>query len=133
MAKVIQQSVTLPASAKSLYSMYLNARIHSAITGAKVAIGAKSGSRFSAFDGALSGKVLQTVPGSLIVQTWRSGKFHKGDPDSTLILRFVPVGRKGRIELTHVNVPKHDLRGVTQGWKHYYWEPWRRYLKNKNG
>jgi len=29
----------------------------------------------------------------------------------------------------HANVPKHDHAGVTKGWKKYYWEPLRRYLK----
>ena len=128
MSRVIQQSVTLAAPAKALYAMYLNARVHGAITGAKVRIGARPGSPFSAFGGALSGKLLHTVPGVLIVQAWRSTHFYKNDPDSTLILRFVPAGRKGRIELTHVNVPKQDFKGVTEGWKNYYWKPWRNYL-----
>jgi activator of HSP90 ATPase len=131
MSRVIQQSVTLPAPAKALYVMYLNARAHSAITGAKAVIGAKPGSPFSAFNGALSGKVVYTVPGKLIVQSWRSTAFHKGDVDSTLILRFTPAGRKGRIDLTHVNVPKHDYKGVTEGWRNYYWKPWRKYLAKR--
>lgn len=131
MTRVIQQSVILPASAKALYAMYLNARTHAAIIGTKVLIGAKPHSPFSAFNGALSGKVVYTVPGRLIVQSWRSSAFHKGDVDSTLILRFTPSGRKGKIELTHVNVPKHDYKGVTEGWKNYYWKPWRKYLARR--
>lgn len=128
MSRVIQQSVTLAAPAKKLHAMYLNARVHGAITGAKVIVGAKPGSPFSAFNGALTGKMLYVVPGTLIVQAWRSGKFHNSDPDSTLILRFVPAGTKCKIELTHVNVPKQDFKGVTEGWKNYYWKPWRKYL-----
>ena len=72
-------------------------------------IGARPGAKFSAFGGALSGRILQTVPGRLIVQSWRAKPFHKGDHDSTLILRFLPAGRtRGRIDLVHVNVPAHD-------------------------
>jgi hypothetical protein len=40
MSNVIKQSVTLPATARELYSMYLNPKTHRAITGAKVAISA---------------------------------------------------------------------------------------------
>jgi hypothetical protein len=62
------------------------------------------------------------------VQSWRSSNFRKRDGDSTLILRFTPAGRKGRIDLVHVNVPDQDYKGVSEGWKDYYWKPWRRYL-----
>jgi activator of HSP90 ATPase len=131
MRKVIRQTVTLPASAGMLYAMYLSPRKHAAITGGKVVIGARPGSKFRAFGGALSGRILQTVPGKLIVQAWRSTAFRKGDVDSTLILRFTPKGKSGRIDLTHVNVPAHDYRGVNNGWKRHYWRPWRKLLGNR--
>ncbi|HXM81293.1 MAG TPA: SRPBCC domain-containing protein [Burkholderiales bacterium] len=126
--KLIKQSVVLPAPAKALYAMYLSPKAHCAITGHPVTIGAKAGSKFKAFNGALSGRILYTVPGRLIVQAWRSTAFKKSDVDSTLILRFTPKGRSGRIDLTHVNVPAHDYRGVNNGWKQYYWRPWRKFL-----
>jgi activator of HSP90 ATPase len=131
MPKVIQQSVVLPAPAKDLYAAYLDPRKHAALTGEKVAIGSRPGARFSAFGGALRGRILQTIPGRLIVQTWRSTAFRKADPDSTLILRFTPKGRHGRIDLVHVNVPAHDYRGVNNGWKQYYWRPWRKLLSRR--
>ena len=131
MLKVIRQSVVLPAPARTLYAQYLNPKIHAAITGHEVVVGAKTGSRFSAFSKALSGRTLYTVPGQLIVQAWRSAAFRKDDIDSTLVLRFVPEGTKGRIDLVHVNVPEHDYRGVQEGWKKYYWRPWRAYLERK--
>jgi activator of HSP90 ATPase len=65
--KTIQQSVMLPAPAPELYRMYLDPRRHAAITGAPVRIGSKPGSAFRAFGGALSGKMLYTRPGRLIV------------------------------------------------------------------
>lgn len=128
MPRLVRQSVTLQARAKELYAMYLNPRTHEAITGGKVVIGSRPGSRFSAFGGVLGGRTLHTVRGRLIVQAWRSMGWKKGDLDSTLILRFSPVGRSGRIELVHANVPDHDYRGVSSGWKKHYWRPWRRYL-----
>jgi activator of HSP90 ATPase len=131
MATPIRQTVTLAAPAASLYRMYLNAKTHAAITGGKVVINSRAGSSFSAFGGLLWGRTLQAVPGRLIVQAWRSTNFRKTDIDSTLILRFTGKGAKGRIELTHVNVPPHDHRGVMRGWKKYYWTPWRRYLAQR--
>lgn len=131
MPKTIQQSVTLPASATQLYRMYLDPRRHAAITGSPVRIAARPGSAFRAFNGALTGRILLTRPGRMIIQTWRSTGFGARDIDSTLILTFWPHGRSGRIELVHVNVADRDVRGVTQGWPKYYWKPWRAYLQRK--
>jgi activator of HSP90 ATPase len=129
MPRTIEQRVTLPAAAATLYRMYLDPRKHAAITGAPVTIGARRGTRFRAFNGALSGKILHTQPGRMIVQTWRSTGFGARDIDSILILTFWPRGRSGRIQLVHANVADRDVRGVTAGWKKYYWTPWRAALR----
>ena len=132
MSRLVRQSVTLQAQAGELYAMYLNPRTHAAITGGKVVISARPGSRFSAFNGMLRGRTLQAIPGRLIVQAWRSSGWKKGDLDSTLVLRFTPKGRNGRIDLVHANIPDHDYRGVNAGWYKYYWRPWRRYLARRS-
>ena len=67
--------------------------------------------------------MLLVVSKRLIVQTWRSGKFRKSDPDSLLILAFTDTAGGGQIDLTHIGVPKHDLRGVQRGWPQHYWRP----------
>ncbi len=131
MPKTIQQRVTLPATAAELYRMYLSPKRHAAITGGPVKISARRGSTFRAFNGALSGKMLYTRPGRMIIQTWRSTGFGRKDLDSTLILTFWPRGRSGRIQLVHANVSDRDVRGVTEGWKKYYWKPWRAYLRKR--
>jgi activator of HSP90 ATPase len=128
MTPTIEQSVRFNATARRLYELYINPRLHSAFTGAKVTISAKPGSRFSAFNGMLSGQMSGVIPGKLIVQHWRSVHFKKSDPDSVLVLYFVQDGKHGRIDLAHVNVPEHDHAGVTNGWKKHYWGPIKRYL-----
>ena len=128
MSNMITLAVDLPAKPARLYDMYVNAKQHSAFTGAPVKIAARVGVRFEAFGGALSGTILQVVPKRLIVQSWRSTNFGKRDVDSTLILRFLPNGKSGRIELTHVNVAERDFGGVSEGWQKYYFVPWRAYL-----
>ena len=30
-----------------------------------------------------------------------------------------------------VTLPAQDYRGVTDGWKKYYWRPWRKYLARR--
>ena len=129
MRSVLRQSVVLAASAEELFDTYLDPKKHAAVTGSAVTISDKPGSKFSAFFGAITGTTLAVIPKRLIVQSWRSTNFGLEDPDSMLILEFVPQGKKGRIELVQIDVPKVDFEGVTKGWELYYWTPWRRYLK----
>jgi uncharacterized protein YndB with AHSA1/START domain len=128
MRNIIRQSVVLPASAEKLFEMYMKPSTHQAITGASVNIGDKRGSEFKAFDGALTGTVLEVIKPRLIIKSWRSVNFLAEDPDSTLILSFTSEGDEGRIDLVHLDVPDQDYDGVNQGWEKYYWTPWRAYL-----
>lgn len=128
MRNVIRQSVVFPASAETLFDMYLDPGIHAAITGSPVRIGKEKGAEFLAFNGALSGTILATVRPRFIIQSWRSTHFKDDDPDSTLILTFSSEGEGGCIDLVHLDVPDHDYDGVHKGWENYYWTPWRKYL-----
>jgi activator of HSP90 ATPase len=128
MRRLIEQSLILPASAERLYAAYLDPALHGAVTGAPVTVSAESGAPFRAFGGQITGTMLSMIAPRLIVQSWRSVNFRDTDPDSTLILTFVPAGADGRIDLIHIDVPEQDYQGVTEGWEKYYWAPWRRYL-----
>jgi activator of HSP90 ATPase len=128
MAKTIVQSVVLAASPDELFDSYVDPQRHAAITGAAVRIGSAPGAEFHAFNGVLSGRILDVVPKRLIVQKWRSSQWTIDDLDSILILTFWPAPAGGRIDLVHANVADHDYDGVNEGWEKYYWTPWRAYL-----
>jgi uncharacterized protein YndB with AHSA1/START domain len=128
MPRTIAMAVRLPCAAAKLYRMYLDPKLHAAFTGAPVKIAARAGAPFVAFGGAITGTILQVIPNRLIVQSWRSSNFLRRDLDSTLVLSFWPEETGGRIELTHANVSDSDFAGVSEGWSHYYWIPWRKFL-----
>lgn len=129
MTRTIQQRVTFSASPERLFKLYTDSKQHSAVTQGKATVSRRPGSRFAAFGGALRGRMLAVVPGRMVVQTWRSSGWKKGDADSILILTFSKAGSGGgRVDLAHVNVPAHDQAGVRRGWPKYYWRPWRAYL-----
>lgn len=131
MRNIIRQTTVLPATAKTLFEMYLDPKAHETFTGASVVIGNERGAKFQAFNGQLTGTILEVIKPSLIIQSWRSTAFRPDDQDSTLILSFTPEGDEGRIDLVHMDVPDHDYDDVTQGWEKYYWTPWRAYLKSR--
>ncbi len=133
MTPAIQQRVEFAVSPASLFRLYLDSRQHSAATHARAVVSKRVGGRFSAFDGTITGRMLQIVPNRLIVQSWRAKHWKRTDLDSILVLAFGKTERGARIDLVHVNVPEHDHDGVTNGWETYYWKPWRAYLDQGTG
>ncbi len=131
MPRTIILAVWLPAPPDRLYAMYMDSELHAAFTGMPVIIGPETGAPFRAFNGAIWGTILHTVPNRLIVQRWRSVNFPEDAIDSTLTLSFWPDPTGGRIELVHANVPEEDFAGVSEGWSTFYWHPWRGYLEQK--
>jgi activator of HSP90 ATPase len=129
--RAIHQTVTLKASPDELFDAFLDPKRHSAITGAPARVSRTAGATFTAFGGHLRGRNLLIAPKRLIVQAWRSSGWKKKDPDSILVLQFSKAPGGGRIDLVHVNVPEHDHKGVTKGWRMYYWSPWKSYLAKK--
>ncbi len=129
MTPSIQQSVEFDATPETLYEMYMDSKQHTQATGAPAKFSRKVGGAFTAFGGQLKGRTLLLIQNQMIVQTWRADMWKKTDPDSILVLQFSKTKTGSRIDLVHVNVPEYDHQGVTEGWHHYYWEPWRVYLE----
>ena len=131
MPTTIRQTVKFPVSPAELYRTYIDPKKHAAAIGSKASITRKVGGSFSAFGGALRGRLLAIVPGRMIVQTWRSTNWKRGHPDYVLVLTFEKAPGGARLHLVHVNVPAERYRSLERGWKNYYWTPWRRYLKRR--
>ena len=72
MPRTIHMAAFLPAPPGKLFDMYLDPKFHAASTGAPVSIGHRRGAPFRAFNGMLTGTILQVVPKRLIVQSWRA-------------------------------------------------------------
>ena len=119
------------ATSSDLYELFMDSAKHTAATGMPAQISRKLGGKWSAFGGMILGKTLALVPNRMIVQTWRSSAWKKTDADSILVVRLEKALGGARVHLAHVGVPPYDHKGVTRGWKKYYWEPWREYFKGR--
>lgn len=130
MPKTIQQRVVFKkASAGFLYELYMDAKLHKQSTGAPVAIKKKVGADFTAYDNYCYGKNLQLIPGKLIVQSWKASDWKEDALESTLILLFEQQGNDAVVTMVHANVPDDQHKELTGGWKDFYWNPWKAYLK----
>ena len=132
MTPVIEQAASFAGvTSADLYELFMDSARHSAATGMPAKISRKVGGKWSAFGGMIFGKTLMVIPNRMIVQAWRSSGWKKADPDSVLVVRFEKTKNGAAAYLTHVGVPQHDQKGVTQGWKKYYWERWKKHLAGR--
>lgn len=130
MPKTIVQNVAFRnTKVDTLYTMYLDAKHHSAITGGRTArISGVEGSTYSANGGGHSGKILLLIRNKLIVQSFFAADWPNGQVDSILVLSFVQRGRDAVIHMTHANLPDNQAVAIKQGWKDFYWNPWKKYV-----
>jgi hypothetical protein len=119
------------ASAKGLFHIYMDSEKHGAAVKSTASTSNKVGGRFWVFGkNGLKGRNLHIAPKKMVVQTWRSNLFSRGDPDSILTLMFFTDTNDGApIDLFHVNVPDNLYDNTKNGWKRMYWSSWREYVK----
>lgn len=131
MLKTIQQRVVFKNTTTAfLYELYMDAKLHQAVTGADVKISKKAVAAFSAYDGYCYGINLQLLPNRLIVQSWRASDWMDDDLDSTLILQFEQQGNDVVLSMVHANVKEEQAKSIQDGWNQFYWKPWKEYLKS---
>ena len=84
----------LPASAQEIYDAWLDSLVHSEMTGGEATMSDEIGAEVSAWDGYISGRNLELVPGERIVQSWRTTEFTDEHGDS--IVTITLEDRRGR-------------------------------------
>ena len=132
MSKTITQDILFRnTTPKSLFDLYINAKKHSAATGAMAKITSKEGSLFTVHNGYITGKNLQIVKNKQVVQSWRAQGWDKEMTDSILLLNFEQKGKDTVLQLVHANIPDKHAKGIDHGWHDHYWKPWKKFLAGK--
>ena len=120
--KTIEQTVTFNASPHDVYEALMDSEKHSQFTGAKASISRDVGGSFTAYDGALSGTILELVPDTKIVQAWRaSDEGWPADHYSTASFTLEKIDGGTRLTFVQSGVPEQSFDQINQGWKDYYW------------
>lgn len=132
MAKTIVQKVVFKnATPKALYNLYMDAKLHSKMTGGPAKITDKEGTSFSAYGGYCKGKNLHLVKDKLLVQTWRAEDWDKSDPDSIFTILLEQKGKDTVLHAVHAFLPDKAAADISKGWHDYYWTPWKQHLAGK--
>jgi activator of HSP90 ATPase len=124
-------SCTLPATPEAVYDAWLDSAAHSAMTGGAAEIANRVGGAYSAWDGYITGRTLELIPGKLIVQSWRTSQFGDRDPDSTITVELGQTKAGTRLTLTHRGVPDGQTSYENGGWQDNYFSPMKAYFAGK--
>ncbi len=131
MKTLTQKVVFKNSTPEELYEMYMDAKLHSMLTGGAAKITKKEGAKFSAYDNYIVGKNFQLVPGKLIVQSWRGTDWKKSDLDSVFMLHLEKQGNDAVLNMVHANIPDDQAEGIKSGWNDFYWIPWKAHLSGE--
>jgi len=130
--KTIKQVVSFNAAPAEVYELIMDAKKHAAFAGGKVTMSRKPEGKFVVFDGYCHGYNIELTEGKKIVQAWHF--VEDGWPDdhySTCTFLFEPKEGGTKLTFTQTGVPAHKVESLKGGWKEYYWEPMKEYLKEQ--
>lgn len=128
--KSIKQTVTFNASPELIYNLLMDEKKHTVFTGSKATIDSKPNGKFTVFDGYCNGYNIELIKGKKIVQAWHFAE--DGWPDdhfSICTFEFEKDGKKTKLRFLQTNVPEHKVETLKEGWKEFYWDAIKLYLK----
>lgn len=119
----IHQEVTIHGAPDVVFDVLMSSEKFAEMTGGRAAeISREMGGEVSLFDGAISGRNVELMPGKRIVQAWRSNDWPEGVYS---IVRFELGGEGDRTRLVfdQAGHPDEATEMLSGGWHQMYWEP----------
>jgi uncharacterized protein YndB with AHSA1/START domain len=126
-------TATIPASPVEIFEAWLDSIGHSEMTGGEATMSDEVGAEVTAWDGYISGRNLELVPGERIVQSWRTSEFADEDQDSIITVVLQEVDEGTLLTLEHRNVPDAHRSYEEGGWQSNYFEPMVAYFSEIKG
>ena len=130
--KTIKQTVTFDAKPAEVYELIIDAKKHSSFTGNKVTMSNKENGKFNVFGGYCHGHNIALTEGKKIVQAWHFAE--DGWPEdhfSICTFIFEKVSKGTKLKFTQTGIPDHKAESLKTGWKQFYWQPMKEYLRQK--
>jgi uncharacterized protein YndB with AHSA1/START domain len=108
-------------------SSAMNTDMKKMLGSAPTKIDPQPGGAFVLFGGYITGRMLDLVPDTRIVQAWRAGSWEPG-AFSIATFAILPRGAGCRLVFDHTGFPNDAAVELAKGWHVNYWEPLARAL-----
>ena len=112
----------IKATAKEIYTSWLNSEGHTNMTGGIAATSDKIADCFTAWDGYIEGKNTLLEPYTRIVQSWRTSDFKEEEGDSQIEVLLNELDGETELTLIHTYVPESG-ESYKKGWEDHYFQP----------
>ena len=118
----ITQQALISAEPAQVYAILADASALSALSGMGGVPGRSAGGEFSAFDGNVTGRQIELVPGERVVQAWR---FPQWAPGTYSMVSFTLTAEAGgtRLVIDQHGVPDDWHDHVDTNWPTFYLTP----------
>jgi uncharacterized protein YndB with AHSA1/START domain len=126
-------STVIPASPDEIYQAWLDSILHAEMTGGEANMSDEVGADVSAWDGYITGRNLELVPGERIVQSWRTTEFDDAFEDSIVTILLQQTEEGTLLTLEHSNVPDTHRSYEEGGWQSNYFDPMIAYFTDLRG
>ena len=127
MSENISVSRVIPAKPERIYTAWLSGAEHGKMTGSTATYDSDA---FTAWDGYISGKTLEKVPCSKIVQAWRTTEFPDEAPDSKLTVMLEPAVGGTKVTIEQDVIPDGQGESYESGWHEHYFDPMTTYFSS---
>lgn len=107
----------IPASPGDIYLALTNPATIHLWSGEEAEMSTEPGSEFSMWEGSITGKNLEFIPGKKIVQKWYFGD---QEEDSIVTILLHEHDRGTSVELRHTNIPDEAYDDIVEGWNDVY-------------
>ena len=118
----IHQRARIPADPEQVYAVLAGADALSALSGMSGQPGRTAGEEFSAFDGNVTGRQIEMVPGARIVQAWRFPRFQEG-VYTIVNLNITVAGDGTLLTLDQYGEPEDWHDHINTNWPTFYFTP----------
>ena len=118
-----QISAVFPATPDMVYNDWINGKSHTAMTGGLATIEPAIGSIHTAWDGYITGEILELEDNKRILMTWRTEEFDEEIEDSLVEVLFLNENGGCKVQLNHTQLQDGDGEKYKQGWEDHYFEP----------
>lgn len=124
--KQLRKSFTIKVDKDEVFTALTNPVAIELWTGYPAVMDPRPGAEFSLWEGDISGKNLEVIPGKKIVQEW----FFDNPKNASIVTIELEEEKQGtRIQLTHTNIPDEAFGNIEYGWKEYFFGALKKYLE----
>ncbi len=125
----IQITDIFDVNSSDVYSAWLDSKKHEDFTGGGPAnISENAGSNFTAWNGYISGKILELEKGKRIFHSWRTTDFPENAEDSFLEILLEDTKKGCKLTLKQWNIPEGQGKDYEKGWQDFYFKPMKEYF-----